>query len=133
MIFILVKDVVDILFDLFFGKEEVGQVKIRALYAMWCGYLQTLSNSIKLLDKDGEISKDVTTHITKEEAKKLMKFLKKAEFFSIFYLTSVIRVIVPIVCRSDNNSIVLKVNYSANTICSDKLSFSYISNGDLFV
>ena len=62
MIFILVKDVVDILFDLFFGKEEVGQVKIRALYAMWCGYLQTLS-SIKLLDKYGEISKDVTTHI----------------------------------------------------------------------
>lgn len=48
MIFILVKDVVDILFDLFFGKEEVGQVKIRALYAMWCGYLQTLSN-IKLM------------------------------------------------------------------------------------
>lgn len=48
MIFILVKDVVDILFDLFFGKEEVGQVKIRALYAMWCGYLQTLSG-IKLL------------------------------------------------------------------------------------
>lgn len=48
MIFILVKDVVDILFDLFFWKEEVGQVKIRALYAMWCGYLQTLS-SIKLL------------------------------------------------------------------------------------
>lgn len=43
---------------------------------MWCGYLQTLS-SIKLLDKDGEISKDVTTHITKEEAKKLMKLLKK--------------------------------------------------------
>lgn len=48
MIFILVKDVVDILFDLFFWKEEVGQVKIRALYAMWCGYLQTLS-SIKLM------------------------------------------------------------------------------------
>jgi hypothetical protein len=61
----------------FFWKEEVGQVKIRALYAMWCGYLQTLSSSIKLLDKDGEISKDVTTHITKEEAKKLMKLLKK--------------------------------------------------------
>lgn len=39
VIFILVKDVVDILFDLFFGKEEVAQVKIRALYAMWCGYL----------------------------------------------------------------------------------------------
>ena len=52
-------------------------MKIRALYAMWCGYLQTLS-SIKLLDKDGEISKDVTTHITKEEAKKLMKLLKRA-------------------------------------------------------
>lgn len=51
-------------------------MKIRALYAMWCGYLQTLS-SIKLLDKDGEISKDVTTHITKEEAQKLMKLLKK--------------------------------------------------------
>lgn len=65
MIFILVKDVVDILFDLFFWKEEVEQVKIRALYAMWCGYLQTLS-SIKQLDKGGEISKDVTTHITKE-------------------------------------------------------------------
>ena len=48
VIFILVKDVVDILFDLFFWKEEVGQVKIRALYAMWCGYLQTLS-SIKLM------------------------------------------------------------------------------------
>ena len=74
MIFILVKDVVDILFDLFFGKEEVGQVKIRALYAMWCGYLQTLS-SIKLL------SKNVTTHITKEEAKKLMKLLKKLNVF----------------------------------------------------
>lgn len=132
MIFILVKDVVDILFDLFFWKEEVRQVKIRALYAIWCGYLQTLS-SIKLLDKDGEISKDVTTHITKEEAKKLMKLLKKLNIFSIFYLISVIRGIVPIVCRSDNNSIVLKVNYSANTICSDKLSFSYISNGDLFV
>ena len=44
---------------------------------MWCGYLQTLSSSIKLLDKDGEISKDVTTHITKEEAKKLMKLFKK--------------------------------------------------------
>ena len=80
MIFILVKDVVDILFDLFFGKEEVGQVKIRALYAMWCGYLQTLSG-IKLLDKDGEISKNVTTHITKEEAKKLMKLLKKLNVF----------------------------------------------------
>ena len=65
VIFILVKDVVDILFDLFFGKEEVAQVKIRALYAMWCGHLQTLS-STKLLDKCGEISKDVTTHITKE-------------------------------------------------------------------
>jgi hypothetical protein len=64
----------------FLGKEEVGQVKIRALYAMWCGYLQTLS-SIKLLDKDGEISKDVTTHITKEEAKKLMKLLKKLNIF----------------------------------------------------
>lgn len=51
-------------------------MKIRTLYAMWCGYLQTLS-SIKLLDKDGEISKDVTTHITKEEAQKLMKLLKK--------------------------------------------------------
>lgn len=51
-------------------------MKIRALYAMWCGYLQTLS-SIKLLDKDGEISKDITTHITKEEAIKLMKFFKK--------------------------------------------------------
>lgn len=51
-------------------------MKIRVLYAMWCGYLQTLS-SIKLLDKDGEISKDVTTHITKEEAKKLMKLFKK--------------------------------------------------------
>ena len=51
-------------------------MKIRTLYAMWCGYLQTLS-SIKLLDKDGKISKDVTTHITKEEAKKLMKLLKK--------------------------------------------------------
>ena len=48
MIFIPVKDEVDILFDLFFWKEEVGQVKIRALYAMWCGYLQTLS-SIKLM------------------------------------------------------------------------------------
>lgn len=80
MIFILVKDVVDILFDLFFGKEEVAQVKIRALYAMWCGYLQTLS-SIKLLDKYGEISKDVTTHITKEEAKKLMKLLKNLNIF----------------------------------------------------
>ena len=53
---------------------------IRALYALWCGYLQTLS-SIKLLDKDGEISKDVTTHITKEEAKKLMKLLKKLNIF----------------------------------------------------
>ena len=51
-------------------------MKIRTLYAMWCGYLQTLS-SIKLLDKDGEISKDVTTHITKEEAQKLMKLLKR--------------------------------------------------------
>lgn len=53
MIFILVKDVVDILFDLFFGKEEIGQVKIRALYAMWCGYLQTLSSIelMKLLKK----------------------------------------------------------------------------------
>ena len=51
-------------------------MKIRTLYAMWCGYLQTLS-SIKLFDKDGKISKDVTTHITKEEAKKLMKLLKK--------------------------------------------------------
>ncbi|MBS4926489.1 MAG: hypothetical protein KHZ92_11165 [Ruminococcus bicirculans] len=51
-------------------------MKIRALYAMWCGYLQTLS-SIKLLDKDGEISKDITTHITKEEAIKLMKLFKK--------------------------------------------------------
>lgn len=51
-------------------------MKIRTLYAMWCGYLQTLS-SIKLMDKDGEISKDVTTHITKEEAQKLMKLLKK--------------------------------------------------------
>ena len=80
MIFILVKDVVDILFDLFFWKEEVRQVKIRALYAIWCGYLQTLS-SIKLLDKDGEISKDVTTHITKEEAKKLMKLRKKLNIF----------------------------------------------------
>ena len=56
MIFILVKDVVDILFDLFFWKEEVRQVKIRALYAIWCGYLQTLS-SIKLLDKDGRYLK----------------------------------------------------------------------------
>lgn len=56
-------------------------MKIRALYAMWCGYLQTLSNSIKLLDKDGEISKDVTTHITKEEAQKLMKLLKKLNIF----------------------------------------------------
>lgn len=80
MIFILVKDVVDILFDLFLGKEEVAQVKIRALYAMWCGYLQTLS-SINLLDKDGVISKGVTTHITKEEAKKLMKLLKKMNIF----------------------------------------------------
>ena len=80
VIFILVKDVVDILFDLFFWKEEIGQVIIRALYAMWCGYLQTLS-SIKPLDKDGEISKDVTTHITKEEAKKLMKLLKKLNIF----------------------------------------------------
>ena len=80
MIFILVKDVVDILFDLFFWKEEVGQVKIRVLYAMWCGHLQTLS-SIKLLDKDGEISKDVTTHITKEEAQKLMKLFKKMNIF----------------------------------------------------
>lgn len=34
VIFILVKDVVDILFDLFFGKAEVGQVIIRALYEM---------------------------------------------------------------------------------------------------
>lgn len=51
-------------------------MKIRALYAMWCGYLQTLS-SIKLLDKDGKMSKDVTTHITKEEAQKLMKLFKK--------------------------------------------------------
>lgn len=55
-------------------------MKIRTLYAMWCGYLQTLS-SIKLFDKDGEISKDVTTHITKEEAKKLMKLLKKLNIF----------------------------------------------------
>lgn len=55
-------------------------MKIRVLYAMWCGYLQTLS-SIKLFDKDGEISKDVTTHITKEEAKKLMKLLKKLNIF----------------------------------------------------
>lgn len=55
-------------------------MKVRALYAMWCGYLQTLS-SIKLLDKDGEISKDVTTHITKKEAKKLMKLLKKLNIF----------------------------------------------------
>lgn len=56
---------------------------IRALYAMWCGYLQTLS-SIKLLDKDGEISKDVTTHITKEEAKKADEAPLKIEYFSIF-------------------------------------------------
>lgn len=56
-------------------------MKIRTLYAMWCGYLQTLSSSIKLLDKDGEISKDVTTYITKEEAKKLMKLLKKLNIF----------------------------------------------------
>lgn len=55
-------------------------MKIRTLYAMWCGYLQTLS-SIKLMDKDGEISKDVTTHITKEEAQKLMKLLKKMNVF----------------------------------------------------
>lgn len=47
---------------------------------MWWGYLQTLS-SIKLLDKDDEISKDVTTHITKEEAKKLMKLFKKMNVF----------------------------------------------------
>nr|DAY71250.1 MAG TPA: hypothetical protein [Caudoviricetes sp.] len=51
----------------------------------------------------------------------------------MIFIISAIRGIVPIVCRSDNNSIVLKVNYSANTICSDKLGFSYISNGDLFV
>lgn len=57
-------------------------MKIRALYAMWCGYLQMLS-SIKLLDKDGEISKDVTTHITKEEAQKLMKLLKKMNVFRL--------------------------------------------------
>ncbi|MFR5051943.1 MAG: hypothetical protein ACLTCP_11930 [Ruminococcus bicirculans (ex Wegman et al. 2014)] len=44
-------------------------MKIRALYAMWCGYLQTLSNSIKLLDKDSRYL-DVTTHHHKERSQK---------------------------------------------------------------
>ena len=55
------------------------------------------------------------------------------EYFSTLYFIVVVWVIVPIVCRSYYDSIILKINDSTDAIGGDKLSLSYISYRDLFV
>lgn len=60
-------------------KVEIAIASMFGADGGWCGYLEKLNSSIKLLDKDGEISKDVKTNITKREAERLIELLGKLD------------------------------------------------------